>query len=504
MTTSNRFYFAGKWVEPHSTECAKIINPSDQSTVDCVTFGDHVDCNRSVAAAVAASRSKGWRSSTKAERITHIQNFLSVYRRSVVQTAQIVSCEMGAPVSLALQAHTMGALSRMENFLRVFEDLELETELGAGFCEDIVRYEPVGVCGLITPWNWPLSQIAMKVIPAIAAGCTMVLKPSELSPLSALHFAKMIDEAGWPNGVFNLINGRGAEIGRQLTEHPDVDMISFTGSTSVGQEVAKRAAGSIKRVTLELGGKGANIIFADADELAVQRGTIHCFRNSGQSCNAPSRMIVERPVYNTAVAIAAEIANKTSVKPAWEPGNHIGPIVSKSQYARVQSYIESGIQDGATLAAGGLGHPSGLPDGFYVRPTVFTDVTSSMAIAREEIFGPVLAILPFDTEEEAIVLANESQYGLTNYVQTGDYMKARRVANQLHCGVVEINEGSRMVPDQSPSGIAPFGGRKMSGYGREGGLWGLQEFLETKAIHGLKVERADQRANNYKRLHKTI
>jgi aldehyde dehydrogenase (NAD+) len=345
----------------------------------------------------------------------------------------------------------------------------------------MIAMEPVGVVGLITPWNWPMNQISLKTIPALLAGCTMILKPSEIAPLSGLVWAEVLDEAGVPKGVFNLVNGDGLGVGTQMSTHPDVDMISFTGSTRAGIEITKAAADTLKRVCLELGGKGANLIFADADDKAVKRGVLHCFNNTGQSCNAPTRMLVQRPVYDHAVEIAREVAEATKVGPSAEEGRHIGPVVSEAQYNKIQSLIEAGIAEGARLVAGGPGRPEGVNRGYFVRPTVFADVRPGMTIEREEIFGPVLSILPFDTEEEAIAIANDTVYGLTNYVQSQDGAKRNRVARRLRSGMVEMNGKSRGAG-------APFGGVKASGRAREGGHWGIEEFCDIKAISGWEVE----------------
>jgi aldehyde dehydrogenase (NAD+) len=330
---------------------------------------------------------------------------------------------------------------------------------------------------LITPWNWPMNQVTLKVGAALVAGCTMVLKPSEESPLDAIVFAEIMDAADLPPGVFNLVNGDGAGVGSQLSVHKDVDMVSFTGSTRAGIAISKAAADSLKRVHLELGGKGANIVFADADDAAVRRGAQHCFNNAGQSCNAPTRMLVQRDVYEKAVETAREVAEATRVAPSHEPGKQIGPVVSAAQYDKIQALIQAGIDGGARLVAGGLGRPEGLNRGYFVRPTVFADVTNDMTIAREEIFGPVLSIIPFSDEAEALRIANDTVYGLTNYVQSQDVAKRRRMARRLRSGMVEMNGKSRGAG-------SPFGGMKQSGNGREGGVWGIEDFLEVKAVSG--------------------
>jgi len=349
--------------------------------------------------------------------------------------------------------------------------------LGDHAPNDRIVHEPIGVVAMITPWNWPLNQISLKVAAGLISGCTMVLKPSEESPLSAMLFAEMVDEAGIPAGVFNLVNGDGAGVGSQLTAHPDVDMVSFTGSSRAGKLISKSAADTLKRVSLELGGKGANLVFADADEKAVKRGVLHCMNNSGQSCNAPTRMLVEREIYDQTVEAAAEIATSVEVGPADQSGRHIGPVVNEVQFNKIQDLIQQGIDEGARLVAGGMGRPDGLNRGFFVKPTVFADVTNDMTIAREEVFGPVLAIMAFDSEEDAYEIANDTPYGLTNYVQTQDPERLKRAALSLRSGMVEMNGKGRGQG-------APFGGMKQSGNGREGGKWGLEDFLEVKAVSG--------------------
>ncbi|MIL09981.1 aldehyde dehydrogenase family protein, partial [Salmonella enterica subsp. enterica] len=365
----------------------------------------------------------------------------------------------------------------LTNFLAAFDQIEWIRPLGPHAPNDRIAMEPIGVVGLITPWNWPMNQVTLKVIPALLAGCTCVLKPSEEAPMSSLLFAEFVHDAGAPAGVFNLVNGDGAGVGSRLSEHPDVEMISFTGSTRAGRAISKAAAETMKRVTLELGGKGANLIFADADKNAVKRGVKHCFNNSGQSCNAPTRMLVERPIYDEAVQIAREVAEATKVAPAAEAGNHIGPVVNERQWEQIQRYIQIGIDEGATLVSGGLGRPDGRNAGYFVKPTVFADVKPGMTIEREEIFGPVLSIIPFETEEEALQIANDTPYGLTDYVQSSDDARRHRLARRLKAGMVEMNGKSRAAG-------SPFGGVKASGRAREGGVWGIEEFLESKAISG--------------------
>jgi aldehyde dehydrogenase (NAD+) len=388
---------------------------------------------------------------------------------------------MGAPIDMARSSQAPCLPWHLKNSLDAFKDIEWIKPLGPHAPHDRIALEPIGVVGLITPWNWPMNQVTLKVSPALLAGCTMVLKPSEESPLSSLLFAEFVHDAGVPPGVFNLVNGDGAGVGSQLSRHEDVAMISFTGSTRAGKAISVAAAETLKRVTLELGGKGANVIFADADEKAVKRGVIHCMSNSGQSCNAPTRLLVDRSIYDQTVEAAAEIASKMTVGPASEPGRHIGPVVNKTQWTKIQEMIEVGMKEGARLVAGGPGLPEGMNKGYFVRPTVFADVSNDMRIAQEEIFGPVLSIIPFDDEADAVKIANDTPYGLTNYVQTQDGTKRNRMARALRSGMVEMNGKGRAAG-------SPFGGMKMSGRAREGGVWGIEEFLEVKAISGWAEE----------------
>ena len=392
--------------------------------------------------------------------------------------AEAISKEMGAPIDWAKEQQSKSGEDHIKNFIKIYSDFNFEKYYNEG-AGNYISYEPIGVCALITPWNWPINQIALKVIPAMASGCTMILKPSEMAPLSGILFAEMIDEAGFPDGVFNLLNGNGSGVGTQLASHKDVDMISFTGSTRAGRLITKNAADTIKKVCLELGGKGANIVFADADDKSITRGVRRVFNNSGQSCNAPTRLLVEKSIYKKAIKEAIHVANQTAVDLAEKKGNHIGPVVSKEQFEKIQLLIKKGIDEGAVLSAGGLNRPKGLDKGYFVRPTVFTDVNNEMTIAKEEIFGPVIVLIPFSSEEEAITISNDTSYGLTNYIQTDDINKAKRVARKLRSGMVEINGIS--FADGSP-----FGGFKQSGSGREGGIWGLEEYLEVKSISGWK------------------
>ena len=392
-----------------------------------------------------------------------------------------ISQEMGAPIDMASTSQVGAGSWHLANFIKAAKEFEFDHALSDKAPNDRIIHEAVGVAALITPWNWPMNQVTLKVGAAAIAGCTMVLKPSEETPLDAMLFAEMVDEAGFPKGVFNLVNGDGVGVGSQLTAHKDVDMVSFTGSTRAGTLISKSAADTLKRVSLELGGKGANVVFADADDKAVKRGVLHMMNNTGQSCNAPSRMIVQREVYDQAVEDAAAVASAVTVGPASESGKHIGPVVNAVQWGKIQDLIQKGIDEGARLVAGGVGRPEGLNKGFYVRPTVFADVTPEMTIAREEIFGPVLAMMPFDTEEEAVEIANDTVYGLTNYVQTQDGARLNRMARSLRSGMVEMNGQGRAAG-------SPFGGMKQSGNGREGGKYGLEDFLEVKAVSGWSTD----------------
>ncbi len=478
MLQKREFYIDGGWVSPAQANDFEVINPSNEEPCAVITLGGETDTNAAVAAAKRAFWD--WSMTSKQERVALVEKILAAYQARIDEMAEAISLEMGAPIDLAKTQQAPAGLGHIQNFLRAVKDFQFERPLGDHAPDTRILYDPVGVCGLITPWNWPMNQVTLKVIPALLTGCTMVLKPSEIAPLSSMLFAEMLDEAGVPAGVFNLVNGDGAGVGTQLSGHPDIDMISFTGSGRAGTAISKNAADTLKRVHLELGGKGANIIFADADEKAVKRGALHCFNNTGQSCNAPSRMLVQRAIYDDAVETAAAIAKSTSVGVAHEAGRHIGPAVSEMQFNKIQALIEKGMDEGARLVAGGPGRPEGLNRGYFVRPTVFADVTNDMTIAREEIFGPVLAIMPFETEEEAVQIANDTAYGLTNYVQSEDGEKRNRVARHLRSGMVEMNGKPRGAG-------APFGGMKASGNGREGGVWGIEDFCEVKAVSGWGV-----------------
>ncbi len=479
MNNAANFYIDGKWVAPQQGTDFPVIDPSTEEAVATISLGGEADTNAAVAAAKAAFPK--WRKSSKAERLELMESILEVYTKRSDDMAAAISSEMGAPIDMAKVQQSGTGSFHLNAFIAALKEYEFEGPLRAGEESTHIIHEPIGVCALITPWNWPMNQITLKVMPALATGCTMVLKPSEQSPLSGILFSEIMHEAGVPAGIYNMLNGDGPGVGSQLSAHKDVDMVSFTGSTRAGKAITIAAAETIKRVSLELGGKGANLVFADADPKAVKQGIIRCFNNTGQSCNAPTRMLVERSRYDEAVEEAKAAAEATTVNGAAEEGRHIGPLVSELQFNKVQDLIQKGIDEGARLVTGGVGRPEGLNRGFFVKPTVFADCNNDMTIMREEIFGPVLSMMPFDTEEEAIEIANDTVYGLTNYVQTTDPEKARRVARELRTGMVDMN-------GQARGSGSPFGGMKQSGNGREGGKWGLEEFVEVRAIGGWPAE----------------
>ncbi len=470
------FYINGEWIKPSKPKDLEVIDPSTEEVCAVISLGSEQDTNLAVEAAKNSFVS--WWKTPKEKKLELLNNLLNIYLRRSADMAKAISKEMGAPKDWSINEQSQSGEDHIKTFIKKYNKFEFENYLDEKQ-GNYIAYEPIGVCALITPWNWPINQIALKVLPALAAGCTMILKPSEIAPLSGILFAEMIHEAGFPKGVFNLVNGDGPGVGTHLSGHPDIDMVSFTGSTRAGKLITKNAADTIKRVSLELGGKGANIVFADADEKAVRRGVRRVFNNSGQSCNAPTRLLVEKSIYKRSVEEAIDVATKTEVDIADKEGRHIGPVVSKMQYDKIQSLINKGVKEGAKLVAGGPDRPSHLSKGYFVKPTVFADVSNNMTIAKEEIFGPVISIIPFSTEEEAIKISNDTDYGLTNYIQTNDLEKAQRVARQLRSGMVEINGVG--FADGSP-----FGGYKQSGNGREGGKWGIAEFLEVKSISGWK------------------
>jgi len=477
MLDRKDFYINGKWVAPKNLKEIEVINPSTEKSCAVISLGGKDDVNAAVTAAKNAFES--WAFTPKNKRVELLEMLYVVYKKRWAEIADAITLEMGAPKDFSSQLQTGTGASHIKSFTRYLKEFNFEKVLGDHAKDQKILYEPKGVCALITPWNWPMNQVCLKVIPALAAGCTMVLKPSELAPLSAMILAEMIDEVKFPAGVFNLVNGDGATTGDALTSHPDVNMISFTGSTRAGALISKNAAKDFKRISLELGGKGANIIFKDADPEAVERGALRCFRNSGQSCNAPTRMLVEKSIYSETVERVKKFANEMKVDVSAKEGDHIGPVISDTQFNKIQTLIQKGINEGAKLVAGGLGKPDGLDKGYFVKPTAFADVNNQMEIARTEIFGPVLSIIPFETEEDAISIANDTPYGLTNYIQTQDQQKANRVARKLRSGMVDVN-GAGIAVD------APFGGYKHSGIGREAGALGIEEFLEVKTVGGWK------------------
>jgi len=476
MIRKTDFYIDGAWVAPLAENDFEVINPADETAFATISLGAGGDVDRAVAAARAAF--PAWSITSREERLAKLEKLAEVYKARSDEMAKTISQEMGAPITLATRAQAAAGYGHIKAFIRVLKEFEFEHPLRDDARNEHIVYEPIGVCGLITPWNWPMNQVTLKVVPALAAGCTVILKPSEIAPLSSMLFAEIMHEAGFPKGVFNLVNGDGPTVGEAMSRHPGIDMMSFTGSTRAGTAVTKAAADTVKRVSLELGGKSPNIVFADADlPKQVAAGAAHCFNNTGQSCNAPTRMLAERSVYDEVVKIAAATAEATKVGDPAQEGPHIGPLVSETQFNKVQGLIEKAIAEGARLVAGGPGRPEGFNRGYFVRPTVFADVTNDMTIAREEVFGPVLSIIPFEGEDEAIRIANDTSYGLSSYVQTGDPERAKRVARQLRSGMVQLNGSGRA------SG-SPFGGYKQSGNGREGGKWGLEDFLEVKAVSG--------------------
>ncbi len=468
-----KFYIDGQWVDPVSPRTHDVINPATEEPIARISLGSQADVDKAVA---AAKRAFVTFSQTSIEYRTELlQKIMAAYQARMGDFAEVISQEMGAPMWLAKAAQAPAGLGQIMGTLNALKEYEFEYMIGG----TKIRREPIGVCGFITPWNWPINQITCKVAPALAVGCTMVLKPSEMAPLDAIILAEVMHEAGVPPGVFNLVNGDGAGVGQALSTHKDVDMMSFTGSTRAGVLVQKASADTVKRVALELGGKSPNIILDDVDlEKSVTGSVVSMFSNSGQSCNAPSRMFVPRQMHDQAAAIAAAVANNTKVMdPANAEKGAIGPLANANQFAKVQALIQKGIEEGATVSAGGVGRPEGFNRGYFVRPTVFSNVTNDMTIAREEIFGPVLAILPYDSEEQAIEMANDTVYGLSGYVQSGSVDRARAVANKIRAGNIHLNLVGMDIN-------APFGGYKQSGIGREWGKYGLEEFLEIKAVLG--------------------
>jgi aldehyde dehydrogenase (NAD+) len=472
MSNHRKFYINGQWVEPDSEKFLDVQNPATEATYTQISLGSCVDVDKAVSAARKAF--DAYSQTPKAYRIDLLKRVLECYNARYDEIAKAITAEMGAPLSFSLDAQAYTGRAHLEAAIEALENFVEQEKRGS----TTVTREAVGVCALITPWNWPMNQVVCKVAPALAAGCTVVLKPSEIAPISSLIFAEVIDEAGVPPGVFNLVNGTGLDVGQVLAAHKDVDMVSFTGSTRAGVIVAKVAADTVKRVAQELGGKSANIILDDADlQLAVSKGVAACFANSGQSCDAPTRMLVPAARHAEAVAIARAVTEDMVVGDPLDKNTTYGPVVSETQFNKIQALIETGIEEGASLVCGGPGRPDGIEKGYYVRPTVFADVRPDMTIAREEIFGPVLSIIPYDSEEDAIAIANDSVYGLAAYVQSTSIEHARRVALRMRAGAVYLN-----YPDWDTR--APFGGYKQSGNGREYADWGLHDFMEIKGIVG--------------------
>jgi aldehyde dehydrogenase (NAD+) len=472
MKTCRQFYIDGKWVDPAATHEFTVINPSNEEPVAVISLGSAVDVDRAAAAAKRAFET--YSETCPTERLELLRRIIEVYQSKIGEMAETISLEMGAPIVLSRKAQAPAGLAHLLEIVKVLEHFNFEELRGS----TLMRKEPIGVCGLITPWNWPMNQIVCKVAPALAAGCTMVLKPSEIAPLSAYLFAQILHEAAVPAGVFNLVNGDGPTVGAAIATHPDVAMVSFTGSTRAGVTVAVAAAPTVKRVMQELGGKSANIILDDADlEGAVKQGAQECFRNSGQSCNAPTRMLVPRSKMSEAVVVAKQAAEATIVGDPFNKETSIGPLASQAQFDKVQRLIQQGVAEGAKLVAGGPGRPEGIHKGYFVKPTVFADVRNDMTIAREEIFGPVLCIIPYENEDDAVRIANDTPYGLSGFVSAGDIEGAHRVAKRIRAGNVHIN-GARI------DFAGCFGGFKQSGNGREWGEAGLEEFLELQAIFG--------------------
>ena len=469
-----KFYIAGQWLAPRSQASIPVLNPADECQIGTVPLGNAADVDAAVAAAVAAF--PAYSETRKSERMALLHSLKTATERRFEDLAQAMRMEMGAPITMAREAQADAAIGHLQGFIGTLDALVERETLDNG---DILLREPIGVCGLITPWNWPMNQIALKVIPALATGCCCVLKPSEHTPISAMIYAEIIDEAGFPPGVFNLVQGDGPTVGAALSRHKDVQMMSFTGSTRAGTAVTRDAAETVKRVTLELGGKSPNLVFTDCDlEAQVHASVAECMYNTGQSCDAPTRLLVERSCYEAVLEIAKGAAEATEVGDPAQEGGHIGPLFDRIQFDRVQAMIKVGLEEGARLLAGGLGRPDGIDAGWFVKPTIFCDVSNDMRIAQEEIFGPVLVIIPFEDEAEAIEIANDTPYGLAAYLQTGDLARAERVAGRLRVGAIHINGGGFNYG-------SPFGGYKQSGNGREGGLIGLEDYVETKTLHGL-------------------
>jgi len=478
MSHHKQFYINGKWVEPKGDNTLDVINPATEEAVATIALGNKEDVDLAVAAARSAFES--YSSTSREERIALIERVMSVFQRRMGEVAEAISIEMGAPAKLSKVAQAPSGLGHFAAALDALKEFEFEEQIG----NTLVVKEPIGVCGLITPWNWPINQLTCKIAPALATGCTMVLKPSEVAPLSALLLAEILDEAGVPAGVFNLVNGDGPTVGAAMSAHPDIDMMSFTGSTGAGRQVMQNGAQTIKRVALELGGKSANILLDDVNfEKMVAHGVMSCMNNSGQSCNAPTRMLVPNSRMDEVAAIAKAVAAKVKPGDPNAENTVIGPVVSKAQWNKIQDLISAGVEEGAKVVAGGPGRPEGLDKGYYIKPTVFSHVNNEMSIAREEIFGPVLSIIGYENEDDAVRIANDTNFGLSGYVSSGDLDRARKIARRIRTGMVHLN-GAAL------DNKAPFGGYKESGNGREWGHYGFEDFLEVKSIFGYNPKQA--------------
>ncbi len=476
MYDSKKFFINGEWVEPAEPNVLDVINPATEESCGQISIGGKTDIDKAVAAARAAFET--FSQTTRDQRISYLESITEQFKKRYDEVAQAISSEMGAPVKLASTAQAGSGIGHLSSTIKALKDFSFDQDLGG----TRVTREAIGVCGFITPWNWPINQIVCKVAPAIAAGCTMVLKPSEVAPLSAHVFARIVADSDLPPGVFNLVHGDGPGAGAYLSGHPDIDMVSFTGSTRAGVLVAKAAADTVKRVAQELGGKSPNIILDDADlAKAVTAGVYNCMSNTGQSCNAPSRMLIQEDQFEEAVEFARAAAEKIRPGDPTDPSTRMGPVVSQIQFDKIQALIQKGIDEGATLVIGGTGKPEGLERGYFIKPTVFAHAHNEMTIAKEEIFGPVLTMLPYKDEAEAIAIANDTQYGLSSYISSGNQERAQSVSTQLRSGMVHLNG----APNDNH---APFGGYKQSGNGREWGTFGIEEFLETKAIMGFNPE----------------
>jgi len=473
MRECTQFYINGEWVNPSNPNSFDVINPANEEVCAHIALGSEADLDLAVAAAKTAFST--YSCSSKDERVALLEKIIEVYKAKIPEMGEVISLEMGAPMSLAIHAQAKSGLGHLKTTLQVLKDYQFKEQVADN---QLIVQVPIGVCGMITPWNWPMNQVMLKVAPALATGCTMVLKPSEVAPLSSYLLSQILDEAGVPAGAYNMVNGDGPVVGTAMSKHPDVAMVSFTGSTRAGTLVAQNAAPTVKRVAQELGGKSPNIILADADiEAAVKRGVQHMFGNSGQSCNAPSRMIVPKDKLAQAEEVASKVAAKVVVGDPTAESTTMGPVVSQVQFDKIQGLLQAGVDEGAKLVCGGSGRPEGLEKGYYCKPTVFSEVSNSMRIAQEEIFGPVLTMIPYDTEEEAIRIANDTEYGLAAYVQGGDEKHMQAVAAQIRAGNIYLNGAN-------PIGLMPFGGFKMSGNGRESGPHGFTDFLEVKGISG--------------------